>query len=174
MTSIGSATTASFSSPRELLQKELLSEVSSGTVSSGDQTALSTALDDIDAALKSDRASSAGASSSPPSRSDIKSKIDSLIAAEVKKGTLTSSQADELKKIFAKALPAHGPGASGSSQAAGQSDTTGAESSSTDSPTSQLLQDFMKLLKDAQGSTSYSATGESQKSGSALLVSIQS
>ena len=50
MTSISSAGLAphSFTSPRELLQNELQSEVSSGAISADDQDALRTELDDID------------------------------------------------------------------------------------------------------------------------------
>jgi hypothetical protein len=183
MTSISSATAQNFSSPLQLLQKELQSEVSAGTIGASDQTAISTALDDIDSALRGGGASSAGSGSAPPSPSDIKSKIDSLIAAEVKKGTLTSSQADEIKNIFAKALPAHGPeNPAGTGQAGDSSDSSstsstsgssGTSSSSSASSTDQVLQDFLKLLQDAQGSTSYSATGNSQTTVSALLVSIQ-
>ena len=53
MTSISSAGIAphAFTSPRELLQNELLSEVSSGAISADDQDALSAALDDIDSTL---------------------------------------------------------------------------------------------------------------------------
>ena len=42
-------------SPRDMLQNELLSEVSSGKISSEDQDSLSTALDAIDATLRSER-----------------------------------------------------------------------------------------------------------------------
>ena len=48
--------------PLATLQNELTSEVSSGTMSSSDRSALSSALTDIDSALQSD------ASSSPPRR----------------------------------------------------------------------------------------------------------
>jgi hypothetical protein len=74
-------------SPLATLQNELTSEVSSGTISSSDQSALSSALTDINSALQSD------ASSSPPSPSDMESKIDGLIAQEVQNGKLTSDQA---------------------------------------------------------------------------------
>jgi hypothetical protein len=94
MSSISSATyQSSFQSPLNLLQNELSSEVSSGAISSGDQSALSSALSDIDTVLKS-QAPSGG---SPPSPGAMKSKIDGLIAGEVKDGKLTSAQADELK-----------------------------------------------------------------------------
>jgi hypothetical protein len=95
-------------SPLSRLQSELASEVSSGTISSGDQSALSSALTDINSAMQS-QAPSAG---SPPSPGAMKSKIDSLIDGEVKDGKLTSAQADELKNVFAQAFQG-GPGGSG-------------------------------------------------------------
>jgi hypothetical protein len=92
------------SSPRELLQKELASEVAAGTISSTDQTALSSALDDIDSSLKSERSSGAG-QSRPPSPDEMKSKIDDLIAGEVSDGKLTSDQAEELKNNLGASPP---------------------------------------------------------------------
>ena len=47
-------------SPLTILQNELTSEVSNGTISSSDQSALNSALTDINTALQGD------ASSSPP------------------------------------------------------------------------------------------------------------
>ena len=44
-------------SPRERLQKELESEISSGTIAASDQTALSSALDAIDEAMEASRSS---------------------------------------------------------------------------------------------------------------------
>jgi hypothetical protein len=95
-------------SPLSRLQNTLASEVSSGAINSGDQSALNSALSDIDSTLRS-QGSSAG---SPPSPDAMKSKIDSLIADEVKSGKLTSAQGDELKTVFAKAFQG-GPGGSG-------------------------------------------------------------
>jgi len=67
MTSISLAGLAShaFTSPRESLQNELLSEVSSGTISADDQDALSAALDDIDSTLRSQRPEPGSARPSP-------------------------------------------------------------------------------------------------------------
>jgi hypothetical protein len=110
-------------SPLSRLQNELTSEVASGAIGSGDQPALSSALNDIDTALKSQTPSPG----SPPSPGAIKAKIDDLIAGEVKGGKLTSAQADELKTVFAKAFQGgpsgpggpHGPGGSGGPHGAG-------------------------------------------------------
>jgi len=59
--------------PRELLQNELQSEVSSGRDQHRRPGCLSTALDDIDATLRSQRPEPGSAR---PSRSEVKSKID--------------------------------------------------------------------------------------------------
>jgi hypothetical protein len=108
MTSI-SAASNTFYSPLQRLQQELQSEVSGGTVSSGDQTALSSALIDIDSSLKSDASASQSASASP---GDIQTKINDLISKEVSSGKLTSDQASELQNLFSKAF-AEGSGGQG-------------------------------------------------------------
>jgi hypothetical protein len=108
MTSISSATSQQFS-PLSRLQSELASEVSAGTISRDDKSALSSALTDIDSAMKSGAASSRGA---PPSPDAMKAKVDGLIDGEVKDGKLTSAQAAELKSVFAQAFSG-GPGGAG-------------------------------------------------------------
>jgi hypothetical protein len=180
-------------SPLTMLQNELTSEVSNGTISSSDQSALSSALTDINSALQSD------ASSSPPSPSDMKSKIDSLIAQEVQNGKLTSDQATELQNIFSNAfkggrggpggpggpggVPPGGPGGPGGaadSQSASNSDSTSStDNSSSDSASSNsainLLQDFLKLLRDSTTVTAnYGANGQTTSVSTASIVNYQS
>ena len=111
MTSISAASAGTYQSPLQKLQQELQSEVSAGTISSSDQSALSTALTDIDTALQQSR-SSDQSSGTRPSKDDMKSKIDDLISNEVSNGTLTSDQATELKGVFQSAF-ANGPGGAG-------------------------------------------------------------
>jgi hypothetical protein len=166
VTSISSATIQQFSSPRDLLQSELSSEVSAGTISSADGSALGSALNDIDASLQRDRASGATTGGQPPSPGGIKQKIDDLIASEVKSGKLTDSQAKELKNVFAKAFQHGGPGA-----ASGSADSSTQSTSS--SGANQLLQDFIKLLQDAQSTSSYNATGDVQSQLKSLLINYQ-
>ena len=189
MSSISSAVGAQSFSPLTQLQNELSSEVSSGAISSSDQGALSAALTDIDLELKSEMQSASG--TQPPSPGDVQSKIDSLIANEVSNGKLTSAQADELKNVFAKAFkggphgaggpPAGGPGGVGgdadgdgdgsSSNATSSTSTssTSSSSGSTNSNASQVLQDFLKLLQNSQGSSASYSTG-----GNSLASQIQS
>ncbi|MHC2610909.1 hypothetical protein ACVMGF_001982 [Bradyrhizobium diazoefficiens] len=85
MTSISAASAGTYQSPLQRLQQELQSEVSAGTISSSDQSALSTALTDIDTALQQSR-SSDQSSGTRPSKDDMKSKIDDLISNEVSNG----------------------------------------------------------------------------------------
>lgn len=89
MTSISAASAGSTQSPLQRLQQELQSQVSAGTISSSDQSALSTALTDIDTALQQSRASDQS-SGTRPSKGEMQSKIDDLISNEVSNGTLTS------------------------------------------------------------------------------------
>ena len=168
MTSISSTFAAQSFSPLSRLQDELTSEVSSGAISSSDQNALSAALTDIDSQMKS-QMQSAG-NGQPPSPTDMQSKINDLISGEVTSGKLTSAQADELKNVFAKAFqggaggPPPGVGGAGG-DGSGDSNAT----SSTSSDASKLLQDFLKLMKDSQGSSSGYGTD-----GNSLAAQIQS
>jgi hypothetical protein len=196
MTSIAATGTgaAGYLSPLDRLQNELQSEVSSGAISSTDQSALSTALDDIDQSLKADRSSGSQASG-PPSPDQIKSKINDLINGEVQNGTLTSAQATELQNVFANAFAKGGPGGAGGhhghhhdsdSGSTGSSDSSSSAattllsaigsnssdgtSSSTDSTTS-LIQQFLQSLQDSlQQGTGYSANGNSAGSSTNALV----
>jgi hypothetical protein len=190
-------------SPLTKLQNELTSEVSSGSISSSDQSALNSALSDINNALQSD------ASSSPPSPSDMKSKIDGLIAQEVQNGKLTSDQATELQNVFSNAFkggpggaggpggpggpPPGGPGGPGgasdsqsagsdsdSSSSSGTGSTSSTDSSSSNDSSSSssainLLQDFLKLLRDSTTMTAnYGANGQTTSVSSASIVNYQS
>ena len=111
MTSISAASSSAYLSPLQKLQDELQAEVNSGAISSSDQSALSSALNDINSSLQSGGASNqAGGSSSSPG--DLKSKIDGLIANEVSSGKLTSDQATELQGVFKTAF-ADGAGGTG-------------------------------------------------------------
>src|SRR4051812_47776773 len=111
MTSISATGSSGYTSPLQLLQKELQSEVSAGKISSSDQDALASALTDIDSSLQSSRASDQS-SGARPSSDAMKSKIDDLIAGEVSSGKLTSDQAAELQDVFKNAF-ANGPGGAG-------------------------------------------------------------
>ena len=128
MTSISATSSSSYQSPLQLLQAQLQSEVNSGAVSSTDQTALSSALTDINSALQGGDSSTSSSSSSSSTTSsspgDIKSKIDSLIANEVSSGKLTADQATELQGVFSSAF-ANGPGGSGATDSSGATAAVG-------------------------------------------------
>jgi hypothetical protein len=188
-----------YSSPLQQLEAELQSEVSAGTVSSSDESALSSALTSINNSLTADQSSSgsqAAGGTGDNGPGDIKSKINSLIQAQVSSGALTSDQATELQNLFSNTFgngpggsggqggpggpggpqgfggPPSGPPPSGSSassssasaleqllDSSSSTDSSSTDSSSTDSNSlSNVLQDFLKQLQDAQ-SLSYGANG---------------
>ena len=187
MTSISATSSSSYPSPLQKLQDQLQAEVNSGAISSSDQGALSSALNDINSSLQSGpaSASASGTSSSP---GDLKSKIDGLIAGEVSSGKLTSDQATELQGVF-KAAFANGAGGAHHGHHGGHGGAPPADSSSsTDGTTSStstaddVLQQFLQSLQNslsASSPTSYSATGisdpgnNSSTSFSALLINYQ-
>jgi len=191
MTSISAASAGNYQSPLQRLQQELQSEVSAGTISASDQSALTTALKDIDTALQQSR-SSDQSSGTRPSKDGLKSKIDDLISSEVSNGTLTSDQATELKGVFQSAF-ANGPGGPGgaggpppgpppsddSASSDSSSSTDSTSSTSTDSTTAKILEQFLQALQQSQSSnSSYGANGSSGSSSSsdfsALLIDYKS
>jgi hypothetical protein len=199
MSAISSSTTNQFSVQRPTphgsghnrLASTIGSELSSGALSSTDATALTGALDAIDASLSSDDPSSTtGSNSTDSTRSrldpaSMKDRIDSLIAGQVDSGALTSDQASELKNLFASGgrSTADSDSLSGPSGAGGpppgpppgqsQDDT----SSTSGSSTSDLLSSFLQQLQASQSSNArYGANGSSQygANASALLVDFSS
>jgi hypothetical protein len=182
MTSISASSTNGFS-PLDLLKQELTKEVSAGKVSSADQTTLSSALDDIDSALKGGSSSSSASksSSTPRSPKEMQSKIDDLIQSEVDSGKLSSDQASELKNVFASAFSG-GPGGAG--RAGGppppppsdeSSDTTSSSSSSssTASDVDELLKKLLDALQSSNSKTSsYGASGSSSSSSSSKSLVV--
>jgi len=187
-----------FTSPRDLLQNELTKEGSAGTISTGDQDALSSALDSIDSSLSSQRDADR-ASGTRPSPGDLKTKVDDLIASQVSDGKLTSDQATELKNVFQNAF-ANGPGGGGPGGARGPggpggpggaggpggpggpggSDAASADgssdtSSSSDTDLQKLLADFLSTLQNSTSQTSsYTGTGQTQSANASLLFDYQS
>ncbi len=165
-------------SPRDMLQNTLAAQVSSGEVSSTDASALSSALDSIDQAMKAERGSFSSTRTAPPSPEEAKSKIDSLIAEQVEAGTLTEDQAAELKEIFSETF-ANGPGGGRGPGGPPPGPPPGEESESTgttsltittnDSAVSTALQDFLKQLQEKLGS-GYGTSGQSTSGTSTSLL----
>lgn len=175
MTSISAASTGSYLSPLDFLKQELQSEVASGKVSSADQDALSSALDDIDSALTSQRQADSGGK--PPG--DLQSRIDDLIAGEVSSGKLTSDQASELKTVFANAFANGGPGGAGGpppSDPSGSDSSSATDGTSSTSGTEELLKKLLEALQDSLSqSSSYGAGGGGNSSSpTSLLVDFRS
>lgn len=184
MTSISASSMSGFS-PLDLLKQELTKEVSAGKVSSTDQTALSSALDDIDSALKSGSGSSSSSSTSstPPSPKEMQSKIDDLIQSEVDSGKLTTDQASELKNVFANAFsggaggaggPPPGPPPSDDSSSDTTSSTSSSSSSSSSSQVEELLKKLLEALQSSNSSTtsSYGASGTSSSSSTSKSLVV--
>ena len=179
MTSItGTQAHHTMMSPRERLQKELESEISSGTIKASDETSLEAALDAIDEAMEASRptaGSSGGRGAAAPE--DMKAKIDGLIDDQVEDGTLTADQADALKQLFANAAPQGGPGGPGGAGGPpppppeDEETTSSTTASSSKTDIASLLQDFLEQLQNKKGSTSaYGTDGASTGSGLMALV----
>jgi hypothetical protein len=207
-----------YTSPLQQLEAELQSEVSAGTISSSDQSALSSALTSINSSLTADQSSSAQTAGNTDTSGGtrphgIRAKINDLIQAQVSSGALTNSQATELQSLFANTF-GHGPGGRGDFDGAGgpggpqglggpppgpppsgggsttsasgsladqllnsssSTDASSGDGSSTDSTSlSTVLQDFLKLLQDAQ-SYSYGANGATApwSSSASTLINYQ-
>jgi hypothetical protein len=190
MSSISATSSNSYQSPLQKLQDQLQAEVNSGTISSTDQNALSSALTDITSSLQSNSAtdSSSGANASP---GDLKSKIQGLISNEVSSGKLTTDQATELQNVFKAAF---GNGADATGRAGGAhhghhghggappSDSSTATDGTSSGTSSDILQQFLQSVQDSLSTASaapYNATGaasptgDSSSSVSALLFNYQ-
>ncbi len=153
-------------------------QVSTGSISSADGTALSGALASIDASLESGRSGSgSGATRLDPSQ--IQDRIGGLIDDQVSSGSLTSDQAETLRSLFeadasgqGRAGAASGPGGPppGPPPAGGEE----AASSSTESSASlsDLLDTFMTSLQASQSKAlSYASSGTpSPGSGAGALL----
>jgi len=176
MTSISSFG-SQFTSPLQRLQSELTSQVSAGTIAASDQDALSAALEDIDEAMRSG-AQADRTSGTRPSSSDMQSKLEDLISSQVDSGSLTSDQADELKELFASAMPSGGPGGgpSGPPPTEENEETSSTSSSSSETDIQALLEEFMKSLQDAldKTSASYGADGRKSSLAASLVLDYQS
>lgn len=138
-------------SPKAFLQSQLTSQISSGQIKASDKQALTSALDDIGKALESSKGGSSGAG-------DIASKIDDLISSQEKAGKLTSDQASELRGLFSDVF-ANGP------QGAGQG--SAASASSQD----DIIDQFLKILQQANQS-GYTSAGSSATSTNSLLLDV--
>ncbi len=181
MTSISAAAGSSTQSPLQKLQQELQAEITSGKISSGNQDALSAALDSIDQSMQADRDSAGGGTR--PAPGEMKSKIDDLIGAQVSSGKLTSDQADELKGVFEAAF-AHGPGGAGGARGAGGPPPGGSppsdsvdDSNGTDGATdiNDIMQQFLDSLQqslETSTSSAYSASGVTATGAAASFTAL--
>ena len=197
MSTIGSATTSPLHAPRRSTQDSpqtrmagtISSELSAGSLSSTDATALTSALSSIDSSLSADRTDASGGTRSKLDPSSMKDRVDSLIADQVGSGSLTDDQATALKALFAshgQSTRTAGAADGGVSGAGGPppgpppgdaaSGPSGSSSSTDPSSTSDLLAGFLQQLQSSQSSSvGYGASGTSASAGiSALLVDFRS
>jgi hypothetical protein len=164
------------------IQSLLQKQVTAGTIPSGDQSALSSAISDIGNALQSG-GTTAGS---------MKDQVSSAIDNEVSSGKLTTDQASELKGLFAKAHGAghvhHGHGGGGASALdslfsddSSTDATNTASSTSTTNPLTGLASDassavdrlsgFVSTLRSAVSSNGlYGAAGSTAGRLGSMLV----
>jgi hypothetical protein len=180
MSSISALGSSQYSSPLQQLEAELQSEVSDGTISSSDDSALSSALTNIDSSLTAGQSSQAAGSadSGDAGPGDIKSKINSLIQAQVASGALTSDQATELQNLFNNTFGhgSDGPGGPGGHGGPGGPGgpqggpppgpaPSGGGSSGSASALEQLLDSASSTSSDTSGDSS---STDSSSSGNVL------
>ncbi|MGU3359774.1 hypothetical protein ACLBWX_05510 [Methylobacterium sp. M6A4_1b] len=188
MSSISGSQGPVFPSPQMRAHDRIAAQSASGSITSTDQTALDTAVDTIDAALKgSDGAAASGQARLDPE--DMKARIDDLIGQQVQNGSLTSEQAKTLTSVL--------NGESGGSSVASVGGRSGghhhggpppvddkpasadAGTNATDlttQSTNDLLTTFVKQLQSRQDQTSPYGSGGTRTntaSASALLMNFK-
>ncbi|NIJ31889.1 hypothetical protein [Sphingomonas oligoaromativorans] len=162
------------------IQALLQKQVTAGTIPSGDQSALSSAIGDIGKAIQS-AGTSAGS---------MKDQVSSAIDNEVSTGKLTTDQATELKGLFAKAHAGHAHHAHGGGGASaldslfsddGTDPTSTASSTTSTDPFATVagdansavdrLSSFVSSLRSAVSSNSlYGAAGSTAGRLGSMLV----
>lgn len=179
---------------RAMMNARINSALSSGQISSTDESAFATALDSIDSSLSSSSGSSSTTTGS------VGDRISSLIDNQVTSGTLTTDQASELKSLFhpgggrhrsegtgtqddmtigGMMPPPGGPGAppaatsssSDTSSDSSSSDSSGTTSATTTaSSTDDQLTQLIDLLEKLRGSLTSSATTYGGNTTSGLVL----
>lgn len=170
MTSISSNSAAM--SPADRLQYALQAAVQAGTVNASDQTALSSALTNIDSSLQSTAATSNTTNLDPGS---IKDQVNSLINDQVSNGTLTSDQGSELQQVFAQAAHKMGGGHHHHMHVGGgsSSDSSNSDGSSSDqsNPIDSLFADLTSSIDSLFGTTSTTGTSTTDPTATAAATS---
>lgn len=164
-------------SPLAMLQKNLVSEISSGKINSSDQDALSSALQTIDDSMRSSR------SSGKPSPGEGKAKVEGMIDDMLSSGKLTDSQATELKQLFEDTFAGGPGGVQGkngpppppppSNEESEDSATSVTDAAASTEDLMQMLQELMQKLSENLSSKAYGTNGKtSTSSTSALFIDI--
>lgn len=190
MSSVASPTTAQLSAsrwsaqnaPQTRMSDTISRELSAGTISSTDATALTSALSAIDSNLSPDRtgatSSSGGTIQAQLDPSSLKDRLDNLISGQVSSGALTGDQATELKTLFSShgqstqtsdaasgaggPLPGLPPGPPPNDAAAGRATEGTSSGSSGSMSTNDLLSTFIQQIQSSQSvSPGYGASATS-------------
>lgn len=164
-------------SERNRLASAIDGEVSAGTISQTDATALSSALDSIDSSLSAERGTAGSGTAARLDPAQMKDRIDGLIDDQVSGGTLTSDQAETLKSLFAEQGGRDGPGGPGGAGGPppgpppGEDMTAEAASgTSADSSATDLLASFIQQLQASQSGSSYAAGGTAGSAQASALL----
>ncbi len=147
-------------SPADRMQYALQAAVQAGTVNASDQTALSSALNNIDTSLQSTAASSNTTNLDPGS---IQDQVNSLINGQVSNGTLTPDQGNELQQVFAQAAHKMGGGHHHHMHVGGgssSSDSNGSSSTDQSNPIDSLFADMTSAVDSLFGTTGTTATSD--------------
>lgn len=160
MTSISSNSAAM--SPADRLQYALQAAVQAGTVNASDQTALSTALTNIDSSLQSAAATPNTTNLDPGS---IKDQVNSLINGQVSNGTLTPDQGNELQQVLAQAAHKMGGGHHRHMPVDGGSGGEGSTDQSN--PIDSLFADLTTALDSVFGTNGTTGTGTTDPTATA-------
>lgn len=146
---------------RNPLSAAIDAEVSAGTLSQTDATALSGALDAIDASLSAERGASGSTARLDPAQ--MQERIDGLIDDQVEGGTLTGDQAETLKGLFAAQGGPDAVDGPPPDQAGGKGEGTG------DDTASDLLASFIQQIQATQ-TGGYAANGAAARAQAVSLL----
>lgn len=174
MAAILPLTSESYPLAQSIRQPNQLFGLREREISSADEVALSSALDDIGRSLNAAGTDGQPNNAGALSPNHLRSKISDLISDEVKNGKLTDDQATSLQSMFDDAF--EGGPTDPSFSDGNDEDPFGKVDFSTDSSaandTSALLQDFLNLAADQESQSNYDSAGSSSAKSSpgALLL----
>lgn len=147
----------SISSMSQRMDARIAAAASAGTISADDRDALRGALGAIDSSLASDQPGGSGAIG-------MQGRIDGLIDAQTRNGTLTDDQAAELRRFFAQG-PDGDPAASPPSRGDTPGDDAGTPISEAAARQLDAMSAFLQKLRDAAASGAATYGGNARTRG---------